>query len=240
MTGIVLLPGAGMSAWLWDKITGSLDIPTVIISPRIENNTAENRLSVTFEALIEYHMRVIESKKWDAIIIVGHSGAGIIAGILGKRLNNVVEVIFVAANIPDNKTTAIDIFPEETRQKTIKALQQQAEQDEIAIKTMGSFFIATFANNCSESDREFILKQYFLPEPLCVITAKMDWDNYPAIRKTYIVCTKDKTLTEGQQLSMASNLAIENVIKLDTDHLPMLSASDEFVLILKESIQRFS
>jgi hypothetical protein len=240
MTGIVLLPGAGMSTWLWEKITKSLNAPSLIISPRIVNNTKENRLNVTFDEMIDYHKKLISDQKWDKVIIVGHSGAGLLAGILGKEVKNVVEVIFVAANIPKNETTALDIFPDEIKQRTVSALKQQAEKDYIPIQNMENFFIPSFANNCSEQDIEFILKQNFYPEPICVITTKMNWNNYPLISKKYILCTKDKTLTEQQQFLLAGNLLISNIIKMDTDHLPMISKADEFVSILNSSIKEFS
>jgi hypothetical protein len=51
----------------------------------------------------------------------------------------------------------------------------------------------------------------------------VNWTNYPNIGKTYLICTKDKTLTEQQQEYLASNLGISDKRRIDSDHLPMIS-----------------
>ncbi len=117
MTGVVLLPGAGMSHWLWVKTVSSISVPSLVISPRMSSNGKEERLSISFDEIIKYHKTLIDSKKWDKVIIVGHSGAGLLAAALGKEIKNVVEIIFVAANIPKNGMTAIDVFSDEIQKR---------------------------------------------------------------------------------------------------------------------------
>lgn len=237
MLGIVLLPGAGMSSWLWTKTFKDLKLPALCISPRLETNNAKARLESSFEDLINYHIACIEAQKWSEIIIVAHSGAGLIAACLGKRLSKLVSILFVAANIPKQGDSALDIFPQELQKHTIKALEQQAQMDSIALKSMETSFIPAFANECSEADKQYLCEQQFLPEPLCVLEAKMDWTDYPSFDMTYIVCTKDKTLTVSQQLALANNLLIKDIVMLESDHLPMISAPEKFISILNNKIE---
>lgn len=226
-----------MGSWLWEKTVSRLSIPSVVISPRIPHNTKEYRLSISFDEVVAYHKEIILSKEWDSLVIVGHSGAGLLAGTLGKQILGVKEVIFVAANIPKNGTTALDVFPEEVRRKTVEALQKQAEYDQIPIRSMEEFFINTFAHGCSVEDQLFIKEQFFFPEPVCVVREKMDWDNYPDIKMKYILCKKDRSLSLDQQRLLASNLGIQDMVVLDTDHLPMISSPGAFMGILETAVK---
>jgi hypothetical protein len=238
MTGMVLLPGAGMGTWLWDKIATRLDCPSLIISPRIHPNTKEHRLAATFESIVAYHQAEIEKQNWDSTIVVGHSGAGLLAGALGKVLKGLREIVFIAANIPKNGSTALDGFPEPIRAKTREALQKQAEWDRIPISAMKDFFTQNFLNTASSEDIEYVVRQDFFPEPVCVATTAMNWDHYPSLEKTYVVCRKDKTLSVDQQRTFSSHLQIERAVEIDSDHLPMISDSESLLTILNDALQR--
>ena len=83
-----------------------------------------------------------------------------------------------------------------------------------------------FGNQCTPEQMAYVLRQDYFPEPVCVLTEKMDWTDYPDLGKTYIVCTNDKTLTEKQQEYLASNLTISDLRRIAADHLVMISCPD--------------
>jgi len=231
-TGFVLLPGAGMSGWLWQKLMPELSLPAIVIAPRLSPNTKGNRLNARFSEIVAYHQEVIQKSGFDQVIIVGHSGAGLLAGALGKLLPNTKHLVFIAANIPRDGTTAIQVLPEEFQKKNIETVSQQANFDTIPIKSLEAMFVNYFCNTCSPEDIAYVLAQDYYPEPVCVLTEPMDWQNYPAIGKSYILCSQDKTLNEQQQLYMAANLDISDVQRIDSDHLPMISRPRELAKIL--------
>ena len=85
-----------------------------------------------------------------------------------------------------------------------------------------------FCNTCREDVIEYVLKQDLLPEPLCVITEKVDWTDMPQIRMIYVRLLKDKTASLALQDRMASNLSITEKYDIESDHLVMLSHAKEF------------
>ena len=118
--GFVLIPGAGMSDWAWSKLIPLLKLKSVSVSRRIEINNRENRLNSELSDILNYSNKILENSGFDKVIIVGHSGAGLLAGALGKRNEKVQHVVFIAANIPKDGTTVIDVFSEEIRKKISK------------------------------------------------------------------------------------------------------------------------
>jgi pimeloyl-ACP methyl ester carboxylesterase len=239
-TGFVLLPGAGMSDWLWSSLMPLLNGPAMVISPRIPDNTKEKRLSISFKEVMDFHIEQIVKSGFEQVIVVGHSGAGLIAGALGKEEPHVKHVVFIAANIPQNGKTAIDVFPEEIQRKNIEAIKAQAEFDSLSLKNLETMFVSYFCNTCTEKQIQFILNQKFYPEPVCAITAKMNWDNYPKIGKSYVICSKDKTLTLDQQKILAGNLGIQDLTIIDSGHLPMISHKEDLAKVLNAVYARWN
>ncbi len=194
---------------------------------------------MSFGEIVDYHAQLIEGTGADKVVLVGHSGAGLLAAALAKVSSRVCHVVFVAANIPKNGTTAIGVFGPEIQKKTIDAVTAQAEFDRIPVKSLEGLFVNVFGNQCTPEQIAYVLGQDSLPEPVCVLTEKMDWTDYPAVGKTYVVCTNDKTLTEAQQRYLASNLAIEDIRPIAADHLVMISRPDALALELNEIAHRY-
>ncbi|MDF2986748.1 MAG: hypothetical protein K0R50_2258 [Eubacterium sp.] len=224
--GFVLIPGAGMSDWIWKKLLPLLKYKAVTIPQKIEVNSYENRLNFKFEAILDYAGKVIEQSGLEEIIVVGHSGAGLIAAELAKRNRKVKHAVFLAANLPENGGTALDSFPEEIRKKNIEAVVQQARSDTIPMKKLENSFRTYFCNRTTEADMEYILQQDFQPEPVCVLTHKVDWTDYPSIGRTYILCTEDVTVTKQQQEGFAANLKIADLRYMESDHMCMISHAE--------------
>ena len=238
--GFILIPGAGMSDWIWTKLASLLKQRAVTIPRRMEVNTYENRLNGGFEEILDYVDKVIKESDLEEIILVGHSGAGLIAGELAKRNPKIKHVVFLAANLPASGGTALDSFAEEIRQKNIEGVAKQAEADRIPMKLLESTFRTYFCNRTSEEDIAYILQQEFQPEPVCVLTHRVDWQSYPPIGKTYILCTEDKTLTRQQQEDYAANLAITDLRYLESDHMCMISNAKELAKELNGIAEEYS
>lgn len=224
--GFVLIPGAGLSDWVWAKLIPLLNMEAVSIPRRIEHNTCENRLSSGFGDILDYAERVIRCSGLDEVILVGHSGAGLIAGELGERIQHVKHVVFLAANIPLHGGTALELFSEEVRTSMIAAVKRQALADAIPIKNLEPTFRAYFCNRTPEEDIAYILQQDFLPEPVCVLTHPADWRSYPEVGMSYILCKDDRTLTVSQQECAAANLGITDIRRISSDHMIMISQAE--------------
>jgi hypothetical protein len=232
--GFILIPGAGMSDWIWTKLRPLLNLDSVSVPRRIEENTFENRLNCSFEDIIAYATKIIDGSGFDEAILVAHSGAGIIAGEIGKRNPKVKHIVFLAANIPAHGGTCLDSFTDEIRNKNIQGIRLQAKEDVIPMKTLEAQFRNYFCNMTQEEDISYLLKQNFQTEPVCVLTHQVNWIEYPPIEKTYIICSEDKTLTVENQEVFASHMKITDIHLINSDHMIMISHSEQLAYKLNQ------
>lgn len=238
--GFVLIPGGGMSDWAWKKLIPLLDTGAVTVPRRIEVNNYENRLNSQPQDVYDYANKIIEESGFDDVVLVGHSGGGMIAGVLGKTNKRIRHIVLIAANVPADGMTPADALPEEVRAKNIEAVKAQAAYDFIPMKALEQTMRTVFCNTCSEEDIGYVLDQQLQPEPACVLTARMDWNGYPDIGKTFIVCTEDRTLPESGQEMMAANLGISDIRKIASDHMVMVSHPQELAHELNRVMSRYA
>jgi pimeloyl-ACP methyl ester carboxylesterase len=143
---ILLLPGGGMSSWVWEKLIPYLDLDSDIVCPeyRIKENTVENRESVTIQDCVSYLISLVDSYK--LVIVVGHSGAGILAASLAKRIpDKVMGILYISANIPHNHTSTIDHMPILLKYINSKAIKSQVKKKKTPMSTKAFMVIKSFA-----------------------------------------------------------------------------------------------
>ena len=78
------------------------------------------------------------------------------------------------------------------------------------------------------------LEDLQLMEPLSM-------DCYSSVRKVYIVCKQDRTLSEEFQRWMVSNNPVDEVKEIDgADHMAMLSAPDDIVQCIVDIVAKYN
>lgn len=95
-----------------------------------------------------------------------------------------------------------------------------------------------FCNDSSEAVIQNVLSQEMRSEPLCALTEKMVWRNFPKVPQTYLLLLNDGTLTVERQKALASNLHIDDFVEIANDHLVMLSHPQKFAQALNTISQR--
>jgi pimeloyl-ACP methyl ester carboxylesterase len=236
--GFLLLPGGGMSAWIWEKVIPLLDAPSIAPLYRLEENNVENRKKATIQDCINYHKQLIEASKLEKVIVVGHSGAGALAAAIAKEIGDKIpSVIYISANIPKNHFAALDSLPLFLRLINKSAITSQVKVDSRPMQKNAKTIKKYFCNACDDKVFEFVISHEMLSEPLCLAFEKYDYDDFPKIRQVYVVLSKDKTQTVEQQEKMMKNLDIQEKRQIESDHMVMLSKPEELANILNEVIR---
>jgi pimeloyl-ACP methyl ester carboxylesterase len=66
-------------------------------------------------------------------------------------------------------------------------------------------------------------------------------DHYGLVRKVYVVCKQDKTITEEHQRWMVANNPVDEVMEIDgADHMAMLSTPDQVVKCIIDIANRYN
>ncbi len=233
----VLLHGGGMSLWVWKDLIPLLKLPSITFNYRLPDNSKEIRRKATIKDCVNHVINTINKNNIEKVILVGHSGAGIIAANLAKAIpDKIHQVIYVCASIPKNNQSALGSLPFILKAINWIAINSQVKIESTPAKKMEKIIRSRFCNTCSEEIIQYVLNQKILSEPLCLAFEKNNWDNFPVINQTYILLTKDKTATVLLQKKMIENLVIQKNVEIDSDHMVMLSHPQELAEILNNTI----
>jgi len=233
----VFLSGGGMSSWVWREIITQLNFSSIVMEYRLPENTEQARRTATIADCARHVINSIKRCKCEKVILVAHSGAGVLAANVAKAIpEKIRHVVYIAANIPQNGESTIDSLALPLRilnslaiKAQVKRASTQATKNEKIIRTR-------FCNTCSEETINYILEQNLLSEPLCLAFEKSNWDDFPDIDQTYIILTKDKTISVSEQKEMMRHLSIQKSIQIESDHMVMLSHAQGLLEVLNDSI----
>jgi pimeloyl-ACP methyl ester carboxylesterase len=237
---LILIPGAGMSDWIWEATRQFLDSPIISITNRLDINTYQTRKSSTLNDCVEHILNVIKDTEYEKFIVVGHSGAGVVAAKLCQAIpERIQHAIYVAANIPKHGTTMIDSLPFLIRIINVLAIRRMVRNDSIPYSKIEKVMRERFCNDSGQEVIQTVLSERMLSEPMCAVTEKMNWSDFPQMKQTYLLLLKDKTLSLDRQRYMASNLAINEFDEIDSDHMVMLSHPQEFAKAINSISKRY-
>ena len=229
-TALVLIPGAGMSSWIWERVEGKFLVPAIDIPDRFDVNNYPMRKHGMLNDCVEHIRGVLDRTEYRRFIVVGHSGAGPIAAKVASTLKErVVHVVYVAANLPAHGKTMLDSLPWMVRMMNLIAIRKMVKRDSMPYKRVEKIVREKFCNDSAEDVIALMLSKQMRSEPLCAITERMDWEGFPDVPQTYFVLTRDQTGTVERQKTMAGNLKIKNLVEIASDHMVMLSHPEEFV-----------
>lgn len=241
INGFLLLPGGGMSSWVWEKVVPLLDAPAITPEYRLKENTFRNRTEATIADCVAYHQQLMNGSEIERFVLVGHSGAGALAAAIAKATpGKVTSIVYVSANIPRNHTTTLDALPFLLKLLNKAAIKGQVKIDSTPMMKKASMIKKYFCNTCDDETVNYVLAHQMLSEPLCVAFEPYDYDNFPPLHQVFVVLTKDNTQSEAQQRKMMANLGITETRKIDSDHMVMLSRPDELAGVLNTEIRTLS
>tara|TARA_B100000614_G_scaffold254276_1_gene269440 strand:- start:730 stop:1497 length:768 start_codon:yes stop_codon:yes gene_type:complete len=235
----LFIPGGGMSSWVWRYLDNDLGSNGILIDQRIPANTKEARRTVGLADCVRHIEECVGDIDESRIVVVAHSGGGVLAPIVAGRMSERVDgIIFVAANIPEHGHNATDALPFPIRILNRVAARVQVRSDSIPMRKYETMIRKSFCNTCTEQAIQYVLNQTLQSEPLCLLNERVDWAQVPAtVRMAYIRLTKDKTASVALQDRMAGNLAIREVHEIESDHMVMISHPDSFNRTIKTIVR---
>jgi pimeloyl-ACP methyl ester carboxylesterase len=227
--GYVFIPGGGMSGWVWKDLDAGILDRSVLVRGRLSANTLRARMNASLDACVDHVVEEMLRGTCDGNIIVAHSGGGIIAPLVAKRMPASIKgIIFVSANIPRNHTNAIHILPLPLQLLNMFAARNRLKADSTPARAHEKIIRRAFCNTSTEEVIGYVLRQELLTEPLCVFFEKVDWTGMPAMPMAFIRLLADRTTSVQLQDRMAANLGIQEKYDIESDHMVMLSHPARF------------
>lgn len=228
----VLLPGGGMGAWIWERLTPLLSYPVVAVDRRV----GEVHGRVTIGDCADYVASLMRESGVREAILVAHSGAGIVAPAVGDRTDAVKHIAFVSANIPAEGTNALHGLPFAVR--VLNAVVIRFVTKPVPARSREKMLRSHFLNASAEDVVEFVLKQEIRPEPPCAAFERVRRNGGPRIPGTFVKLLRDRTISEeGQERMIANYGGMESAV-IDADHMVMLSRPGELAEVLNGIARR--
>lgn len=225
--GFVLVHGAGLDVWVWEELVSRVQAPTLpaAFPAREADQSARDDLR-----LADYTEAVTEQvEEWDTprVILVAHSIGGAVCMEVASRLaNRLTGFVGLSAGIPEPGQSFLSCFPFHQR------VVQQAILRFAGTRPPERIIRGSLCAELTDEQADRVVSE-FVPESRYLYTDAVD-GIIPDVRTRYIQTSTDKSITPDQQAKMATTLGTNDVITLDTGHLPMLSRPDELASVLDE------
>jgi L-methionine (R)-S-oxide reductase len=228
----VLLHGGGMGPWIWQRLSPLLRGGVVTIEDRYPaaGPDAIRPRRVTLDDCARHVARAMEAAGAREVILVAHSGAGIIAPYVARHTRAVRHIVFISANIPAEGTSAIDGLPFWIRLMNAAVVRMMRKP--VPALKREKMLREHFLNASPEDVARLMLDNVIRPEPLCAVTERVRRAGIALPPATYVKCLRDRTLSPEGLSRMAANYGGARVVEVDADHMVMLSRPQELADVL--------
>lgn len=232
-TGLVLIHGAGLGNYVWDKLTPMLQYPVLAIEfPNREKHDKANA-DYTFDDYIQPASEQIKAWQMEKIVLVTHSIGGCIGLSLADTFaDKLVGFVAIGASIPSNGQSFADCFnfPMNYLLPLILKL--------VGTRPPKKAIQAQLCNDLTELQSAEIIRR-FSPESRDLYVAKISYKPLQ-VPKMYIQLSNDKVFTMPMQVAMASRLSSAKIATLASGHLPMLSQPSDLSTLLNDFVAHLS
>ena len=229
MVRFVLVHGACVGGWIWEKLVpllqgaghrveapdlpGSGDDPTPIEE-------------VSLQGYADRISEVLDAHPEPAVLVGQSSGGSVISQAAEQRPGKVETLVYVAAYLLRDGESLSSVAENDTESLLLSNLVMSEDGSSFTFReeVIGE---ALFAD-CSEEDMERA-KARFQPqaEAPFATPVSLTEENFGRLPRVYIETLKDRTTSPWLQKEMYERMPCRKVISMDTGHLPFYAAPEE-------------
>ncbi|MGK4568623.1 alpha/beta fold hydrolase [Flavobacterium sp. 3HN19-14] len=221
---ILLIHGAGLDSTIWKKL--KLNYPVIAANfPYRGNEKATEQL--TFTDYVNAIIQQVEKESFDELIIVAHSIGGCVGLAVASHFKKSVSgFVAISAAIPKKGKSFASCLP------FPKNILMPLFLRFAGTRPPKSAILKGLTNNLNTTEAESIANN-FTPESKALYTEKC---NAPIsdVLKMYIVTDNDTEFLPETQQKMMINFNPQNILKIKSGHLPMLSHPEKVSEIINE------
>ncbi|GAC1316770.1 MAG: alpha/beta fold hydrolase [Acidimicrobiales bacterium] len=225
----VFIHGAGHGAWCWEPVMALLRHRAIAVDlPGRGLKPAE--LGRTISALASSVVEDMDAAGLERVILVGHSGAGVVVPAVAALVPNRVDrVIFVSCAIPPEGGRLRDTISPVLWWVTNLANLGKSTLDPPP-KPVARWL---FCNGMDSSQRDVVL-QHLCPEVKVIASERVSRRELPStIPLTYVKLLKDRAIAPRRQDRMIANLGHPEVVTMDAGHDVMISHPADLAALLE-------
>jgi pimeloyl-ACP methyl ester carboxylesterase len=240
MARFVLVHGAFAGAWIWGPLAEKLRASGHTVETLDLPGSGDDDTPIAEVTLDSCARRVCDVlvQGGEPALVVGNSMGGIIATQAAARSpDKTAAIVYVAAFIPKDGQSLLDLthLPEGADDQVQANITIEGEP---AVATMPAeasreAFYACSAADVTETAIARQRPQAVAPfaTPVSIPAGALD-----GIDRYYVLCRQDRSIPPALQRRMIAENPCADVVELDTDHTPQLSATAQ----LAEALDRFA
>jgi pimeloyl-ACP methyl ester carboxylesterase len=245
MARFVLVHGAFAGAWAWGPLTERLEAAGHSVESFDLPGLGDDQTpvaEVTLDACADRLCHVLRSSEEPAIVVPNSMGGVVTTQAAARCPERVASIVYVAAFVPEDGESLLDLT----------SLPEGADdQVQANIVVEGDPPVATMPDEAStdalygscEEDVAAWAISHQRPQPVAPFETPVSLDDpeaFDAIPRCYVLCTRDRAIPPALQRLMAGRVACMEVVELDTDHSPHLSATEELAEVLDRLATRLA
>ncbi len=231
MSTYVLIHGAWHGSWCWNKVIPLLkkkghkvEAPDLPGHGRDKTPIPE----ISLQAYVDRVSQILDAQS-EPVILVGHSMGGVVITQTAEyRPAKIKTLVFLCAYLPQNGESLLQLVNMDTEALILPNLIMAEDQSYATFRDEG--IKEAFYGDCSDEDvaraKSLLVPQAAAPVATPVNTSA---EKFGRVRRVYISCLRDKTITPAFQEKMYKALPCEKVISMDTSHSPFFSAPEKLV-----------
>jgi putative intracellular protease/amidase len=229
----VLVHGAWSDESAWGFVRNDLAKNANVVVVNLPAHGADNTYGAGI-GLNEYVKTVSDviNQQPAKVILVGHSMAGEVISQVAENIPSKIEkLVYVAAYLPKNGESVIDLSKKDNTSKTGPALEFNKDFTLATIKK--EVVHDNICADCPDYMKDILVK-YHRAEPMKALNDKaVLTTKFEQVPKYYIATTKDEVVPFALQQQMIKDSGtVKKVVELPTSHLPFVVKPVEFVEIL--------
>jgi pimeloyl-ACP methyl ester carboxylesterase len=229
MSTYVLVHGAWLGAWCWDKVAQQLQRAghkAVVVELPGHGQDQTPVSQVSLDGYVDAVARAIEQQQ-GRVILVGHSMAGLVISAVAERMpERIAALIYVAAYLLESGQSIVQASQAATDSAVGANMEFAPDYSTVGIKSEA--IREAFAADAGPGDFER-LRQAFRPEPTGPFNTPLNVtpERFGRVPRRYIRTQQDRAVTPMLQEAMLAKVPCERVVSMNTSHTPFLTAPEE-------------
>jgi len=236
MARFVFVHGAFAGAWCWGPLRERLEAAGHTTEARDLPGSGDDQTPVGELTLDVYADSVCEQllQADEPAVLVPNSMGGMVATQAAARCpERVASIVYVAAFLPQDGQSllALTQLPEGADDQ-IQANLVVVGDPPVATLSAAASLDAMYLR-CTEQAAAWAIGRQ-RPQPVLPFTQPVSLPDgaFDDIPRSYVLCTLDRSIPPALQRRMIATAGVTDVVELDTDHAPHLSATDELAAAL--------
>ncbi|MCM3081959.1 alpha/beta fold hydrolase [Brevibacillus invocatus] len=214
--GVVFIHGAGLRGSVWKEVVDGWEHPVLLVDLPMRDGDDVTRKGLTADDYVSCIQQQIEAWGVTTFILVAHSLAGALAlQVAQAYAGRMVGMVAIGAAIPQRGGSFLSTLP------LIKRMIFSLVLRKLGTRPPESVIRAGICNDLTAEQTAEVVRG-FVPESIRVYTDGIDAP-LPQVPRYYVRLGQDKEFSLALQDKMIRHFAPDQVVHLNSGHLPMLS-----------------